>query len=333
LGSGWPDVAAAVVVAESVRRLAGHLGDEPVGHVRLLVLAAWANAAASLLAVVAAAFAWSVHPVAVAMVSLLAFVPGYSMTTAMIEAASGHTTSSTARMASVVSDCVQLAAGFWVTTSLTTWATAQGAALPSTKWAPSVAFIGVALAPFGFQLLLQGPRRLLPGMVAAAVGGFALAQWVSGAWGLWVAALWVGALGEWMQHRRQVPALAIVAPGLLLLVPGVLSVRGMQGLLGGADVQAGIEVLRQALVQGGALAAGVLLAVAFSPWRGAAEMAPPASKPTQQKRSHPLAISNPAPTVAPRPFHTGPFSLQNSSHQLANSPMDPLAYPSSDGAK
>lgn len=79
-----------------------------------------------------------------------------------------------------------------------------------------------------------------------------------------LAALFIGLVGSMYARWRRRPTLAVVLPGLGLLLPGSIGFRGVQGLLA-SDTVGGIGTAVGALSVAAAIAAGLLVANALLP--------------------------------------------------------------------
>jgi uncharacterized membrane protein YjjB (DUF3815 family) len=79
-----------------------------------------------------------------------------------------------------------------------------------------------------------------------------------------VAAAAIGMLGNLYARVRRRPTLAIVLPGLALLLPGSIGFRGMQGIIA-SDTLAGLNTAFSALIVAASIAAGLLIANALLP--------------------------------------------------------------------
>ena len=120
----------------------------------------------------------------------------------------------------------------------------------------------------GLAIVFQArPRRAVILLVSCVVGWVAVrtAREIGGAeLAPVIAAAAVGMLGNLYARFRRRPTLAIVLPGLALLLPGSLGFRGMQGIIT-SDTIAGLNTAISALVVAASIAAGLLVANAVLP--------------------------------------------------------------------
>lgn len=223
------DVVAAAVLGAMVGVLRLTSRRQPTLEVLMPVLAAFAVAALTALVVEADLG----HPGLRAIVaSLVVFIPGATLTTAVLELGSGEMVSGSSRLVSGVVELALLAFGIL--------AGIQAVGLPSTRvfsgsaellgsWAP---WLGVAILAAGVTLAQSAPRRSLPGLLLvlyaawcgqlignALFGGYVSA--LVGATVLTVAAFLVAKLPSAM------PPHASFLPGFWLLVPGAMGLIGL----------------------------------------------------------------------------------------------------------
>jgi uncharacterized membrane protein YjjB (DUF3815 family) len=78
------------------------------------------------------------------------------------------------------------------------------------------------------------------------------------------AAAAIGIMGNLYARFRRRPTLAIVLPGLALLLPGSIGFRGMQGIIA-SDTLAGLNTAISALIVAASIASGLLIANAVLP--------------------------------------------------------------------
>ncbi|MGY6555812.1 MAG: threonine/serine ThrE exporter family protein [Wenzhouxiangella sp.] len=202
--------------------------------------------------------------------SIIALVPGMDLTTAARELATGHLVSGSSRLAFAITVFALLALGLILgglagqslvgTVGLTT-------ASPGPFWLPG---LGVLLAALGLMLLNQAYLRdwvwiLLACLVAYAGArlGLAVQAPVVGAF---VGALAVGLAGNLFSALSGRPGSIMHLPGLILLVPGSIGLRGLATLVSG-DVVTGLETAATAGMIAVALTTGIILASVLLPPR------------------------------------------------------------------
>ncbi len=218
------------------------------------------------------AYTWIPHAAGiVALASLIALVPGLSFTLAMVELATRHLVSGTARLAGAGATFLTIAFGVALGRSLAATifagSTAAIEGIPLPQWAPALAVVAGALS---FGVLFNAGRRELVWVVAAgAVGTLAAHAGVhvlGQELGPFVGALALGLLANLYANGGRRPSLVILIPGILLLVPGSIGFRALDLLLA-HDVVAGIQTGFDMLLVATALSAGLLVANGLLPNR------------------------------------------------------------------
>lgn len=200
--------------------------------------------------------------------SIIALLPGMDLTTASRELATGHLVSGASRLAFAVMVFALLALGL-ILGGLAGQAligpVAMTEASPAPAWLPAA---GVLLAALGLMLLNQAHRRdwiwMLLACLIAYVGariGLAIGAPVVGAF---VGALAVGLAGNLFATLSGRPGSIMHLPGLILLVPGSIGLRGLATLLSG-DVVTGLETATMAGMIAVALTTGMILASVLLP--------------------------------------------------------------------
>lgn len=200
--------------------------------------------------------------------ALVMLVPGFTLTVAMTELASGHVVSGTARLAGAMTLLLTMLFGAALGRSLAL-AVADAIAwpvwwsLPAMPLPPGTWLAAIAAATTAFTVLL-GARLRDAGWIAVAcglsygaavVGTHALGTEL----GAFVAATTVGVASNLFARRLRRPATLLRLPGLLLLVPGSLGFRSLSSLLA-ADTVAGADGLFRVALTTVALAIGLFAA-------------------------------------------------------------------------
>lgn len=212
----------------------------------------------------------TVAPVIVS--SIIVLLPGLTLTLALNELATGHLVSGTARLTGSVMTLLKLGLGVGLGQQLAALLPAlaarggvEPAPLPDWTLAPALLLTGPALAVF-----FRARRREMPWIllgVLTAYGGARLGVHLMGpALGTLLGALLVGLVGNLNERRFRRPAVAIVVPSLIMLVPGAIGYRSLSFLME-RDVLAGIDSAVTALLVGVSLVAGLLLANVLLPPR------------------------------------------------------------------
>lgn len=208
----------------------------------------------------------------VALATLIVLVPGLTFTTALVEVATGHWAAGTARMAGAFGTFLQLAVGVALGRAV------ADAALPGVVPMPALglpldpawATFATGVAALSFAVLFQARAEDWLWIVLACMltslghsSGVALLGPHLGAFG---GALVLGLLSNAYASGGRRPALVLLTPGVLLLVPGSVGYRSLDLLLA-HDVVAGLETAVEMLVIGSAIVAGLLVANGLLPPR------------------------------------------------------------------
>ena len=230
--------------------------------------------ASFLVAVIAHSLArWfgGLSPELVVLSSLIVLVPGLRLTVALTELAAGHLVSGTARLAGASTVFLLMLLGV-----------AMGAELVSQLMGPATAFVptalpgwliaaGVAVAPLSFVVLFAARLNEFGWIWLGCVSGVGVSSWASGFVGpelaSFLGAVIIGLLGNELDRRGRLPASVLRAPGLIMLVPGGLSLRSLEAMWHHEAVQ-GVEGLFSAVLVGAALAGGMLIANLLRPPSG-----------------------------------------------------------------
>jgi uncharacterized membrane protein YjjP (DUF1212 family) len=266
LGGGFNEVA----VAAGIGLLIGLL--ERVAAQRAIAGGFFELAAACLASLVANAAAARGLAVSVSLATLaglIVLVPGFSLTIAMAELAARHLASGTARLAGAFMAFIGMtfgvALGRQVSLSLA-GAPANVTPSPLPEWTLWAALAGVGPA---FAVLLRAERRDVPWIVLTCLIGFSgsrLGSAVLGAQlGACVGALAVGLAAHAFERWRERPALVLLVPGVLLLVPGSFGFRSFALLLD-QKVVVGVDAAFTMLLTATSLVAGLLLAEMIVGW-------------------------------------------------------------------
>ena len=203
--------------------------------------------------------------------SLIVLLPGLSLTNAMNELTSQHLVSGTARFAGAVTTVLKMAIGTAITlyfADLIGLHPQVRASRPQDLW---VEWVSLAIAAFAFAVLFRAHRRDYPKVMAAAAGGYLISRFGGQAFGspagIFLAALVVTAAGNAYARWWHRPGAIIRVPGIIMLVPGSVSLRGLLTLIQQQDVVAGQDALLAVLNILLSLLAGLLLGNLLLPAR------------------------------------------------------------------
>ena len=202
-------------------------------------------------------------PFVVILASIVLLLPGFTITIAMIELATGNLLAGTGRLAGAFILMLMMGAGVAIGTTVgTEWIAYQTLSgldkLPNWTIWPSIALLGASLLVF-----LQAPLRSLHIMMGACLLAFAVSSFVSGlvspVAGAFTGAFSVAMAGHLYQRISGQPGILVQIPGLITLVPGSVAFKGLHALME-QDNLAGISTMTNMVITGAALVIGTLLA-------------------------------------------------------------------------
>lgn len=237
---------------------------------------------AGLVAVLVANFApLNLNTVIIA--ALVVLLPGMALTNAVNELTSQHLVSGTARFAGAVTTVLKLTIGSLIAVTLAQLLGLDPmvrAARPQQDW---VEWLALVLAAYAFAVLFKAHRRDYPWVMSAAIGGYLVSRFGSEAWGgmvssfageawgsnvgIFLSALVVTVGGNLFARRMQRPGALIRVPGIIMLVPGSASLRGLMNLVQQPDAGTGESALLGVLYIIMALIAGLLFGNLLMPTR------------------------------------------------------------------
>ena len=214
-------------------------------------------------------------PFVVILSGLIVLVPGLTLTVAVSELATKNLVSGSARLIYAGMSLLQL--GFGVALGQAIVQHGFGPLAPHTPvllepWTLAVALVITAAA---LTVLFQAPVSLMPAVIlvtafavfGARLGTVALTPQL----GASVGALFVALIGNFYARWRRRPAVALIVPGMLVLVPGSLGFKSVNSLIS-RDLNLGIETAFNMGLVAVAIVAGLLVAnVLLPPARGSAD--------------------------------------------------------------
>jgi uncharacterized membrane protein YjjP (DUF1212 family) len=208
----------------------------------------------------------------VALATLIVLVPGLTFTTALVEVATRHWAAGTARMAGAFGTFLSLTVGVAIGRVLAEHCI-PGTAVAVPEIGPlstTTIMVATGFAALSFGVLFQARPQSFGWIVLACIfgslgsmGGTALLGPQLGAVG---GALVLGILSNGYSGGGRRPALVLLTPGILLLVPGAVGYRALSMLMS-HNVLAGLESGMEMLIIATSLVAGLLLANGVLPPR------------------------------------------------------------------
>lgn len=264
LGGGLREIAAATLVGAVIGLLALVSARLPRVERVFEPLAAFA---ASCLAGVLAAHVFPIASSLVTLAGLVVLVPGLSLTIALQELSTRHLTTGTARLSAALITFLGIIFGVALGSQVSTYLAGQAGIVAPVALPNWTALIAAVVSGLAFTIILQVEPRdtgwvLLASLVAFAAGR--AGTHVLGPLGGFVGALVVGVTGNIFSAIRKRPAVVMLVPGLLMLVPGSVGYLSLAALLR-ADTTTGVQGAFQLFLTGAALVYGLLFANLVAP--------------------------------------------------------------------
>ncbi|HWS79074.1 MAG TPA: threonine/serine exporter family protein, partial [Thermomonas sp.] len=203
--------------------------------------------------------------------SLIVLLPGMALTNAVNELTSRHLVSGTARFAGALTTILKLTIGTAIALTIAQLAGLQPEARawrPQPDWVEWTALLAGAYA---FAVLFRAHRRDYPLVMLAAASGYLISRYGGQAFGpqagVFLAALITTAAGNAYARWVHRPGALVRLPGIIMLVPGSIALRGVISLVQAQDIGAGQEAAMAALNTLMALLAGLLFGNLLVPAR------------------------------------------------------------------
>lgn len=202
---------------------------------------------AGIVAILVANFVAPLNLNTVIIASLIVLLPGLALTNAVNELTSQHLVSGTARFAGAMATILKLTVGSLIAVTLAQLIGLYPEVRASRPQAEWVEWLSLLLAAFAFAVLFKAHRRDYAWVIAAAIAGYTISRFAGQAWGspvgIFLAALTLTAAGNAFARWANRPGALIRVPGILMLVPGSTSLRGVMNLVQQQDVGVGQSAL------------------------------------------------------------------------------------------
>ncbi len=232
---------------------------------------ALAGMLAAAIAVLVAGFIGPLNLNTVIIASVIVLLPGMALTNAINELTSQHLVAGTARLAGAFSTILKLTIGTMLTLTLARLAGVEPAvefSRPQPWW---VEGFGLLLGCYAFAVAFRAARQDYPLVMVSAASGYLISRLAGEEWGN-IAGVFLGAFvmtvaGNLYARWRNRPGALVRVPGIILLVPGSVSFRGLISLMQQQDMDAGQAALMAVLNILMALIAGVIFGNLFAPTR------------------------------------------------------------------
>ncbi|MCP4572192.1 MAG: threonine/serine exporter family protein [bacterium] len=268
-GGGWPEMASALVLG-LVTGLLGWAAGRSETMARTFDFVA-----AAVVSFLAAAASVLVTPLAtneITIATLIVLLPGLTLTLALNELNMGHWVAGTARLTGSMTTFLKIGLGVGIgrkVAELVLGAAPATAPEPTPGW---TLWFALAVTPLALGVLFRARAREIPWIVLGSAVAFLGARegvgWLGPGLGTVVGSLAVGLLANIYARWRRKPAVVMVVPSIILLVPGSIGYQGLSMLMA-KDVMSGVDTAFLALLVGVSLVAGLLLANVLVPPRNA----------------------------------------------------------------
>jgi len=230
-----------------------------------------AAAIATTLAVLIAALVAPLNLTTVIIASLMALLPGLALTNAFSELTAQHLVSGTARISGALSTLLKLTVGVMVALAALHVMGIEPnlrAGHAQQQW---LEWMAVPCAALAFAVLFRTAPRDYPKVMLAAVVGYLIARVAGMAWGsaagVFLSALTTTTLGNGYARWCNRPGALIRVPGIIMLVPGSISMRSLLSSVQQQNMQAGQDAALMVLNVLLALIAGLLIGNLILPAR------------------------------------------------------------------
>jgi len=221
-------------------------------------------------ALVAAGCPVATGPVIIA--SLIVLLPGLSLTLALNELGTGHLVSGTARLSGAVMTFMKIGTGAAVGRQVAAFLpgmVAETAPVPLPEWTLWVALV---VTPLALGVLFRARWREIPwiglGTLVAFWGSRYGVSFLGPFLGAMTGAFLSGLTANLYARWRRRPAVVLVVPSLILLVPGSLGYHSLSLMLQ-SDVVTGVDAAVTTVLVAVSLVAGLLLSNVLLPPRNA----------------------------------------------------------------
>lgn len=255
----WLDIGTACVIGLLIGGLAVAAQSRPRLHESFEALA---GLLAGSVAILVSSFVGPLNLNTVIIAAVIVLLPGMTLALSTNELTSRHLVSGTARFAGALMTIVSLTIGIAIAFGAADVAGIEPhvrALRPQPEW---VVWSALALAAYAFAVLFQAGRRDYPLVMGAVITGYLISRF-SGEWlgpiaGVFLAALAATAAGNAYARWFNRPGALVRLPGIIILVPGSISLRGVISLVQSQDIGAGETAAMAALNTLMALLAGLV---------------------------------------------------------------------------
>lgn len=267
LGGGYQEMLASLIVGLIVGMLVMYTGRNRE-FARLMEFLAGLGAA--LVSGALAGVFEGYMPAVAAIAGLIVLLPGLTFTIAMVELATKHVVSGTARLAGAMMVMLVIGFGYIIGQRGAEMLVGVHEVIPAEPKAWYVDVISILISTVCMAVLFQARMKHAWVMVVAGFLSFYSARYGAHFFGPEVgglgAAMAIGCASNLYARLFDRPAMTMMLPGLLMLVPGALGLQSLQ-LFMENDTVDGMQSAFTVLVVGVALVVGLLLANVVLPPR------------------------------------------------------------------
>lgn len=234
-------------------------------------LEALAGVTAATIAVLVASFIGPLNLNTVIIASVIVLLPGMALTNAINELTSQHLVAGTARFAGALTTILKLTIGTMLTLTLAKLLGLAPAVVFSRPQGPWVEGIGLLVGCYAFAVAFRAARGDYPLVMLSAAAGYVISRVAGEEWGdvagVFLAAFVMTMAGNLYARWKNRPGALVRVPGIILLVPGSVSFRGLISLMQQQDMGAGQAALMAVVNILMALIAGLLFGNLLIPAR------------------------------------------------------------------
>lgn len=194
--------------------------------------------------------------------ALIVLLPGMTLTNAMNELTSRHLVAGTARFAGAMTTILKLTIGTAIALNVAHLMGLEPivrASRPQPEW---VVWTALVICCYAFAVLFRAHRRDYPLVMLAAAAGYLISRFGGELFdapvGVFLAAFTMTAAGNIYARVFNRPGALVRLPGIIMLVPGSVALRGVISLVQAQDIGAGQDAAMAALNTLMALLAGLM---------------------------------------------------------------------------
>ena len=234
-------------------------------------LEALAGMLAAAVAVLVASFIGPINMNTVIIAAVIVLLPGMALTNAVNERTSQDLVAGTARFAGAITTILKLTIGTMLTLTTARLIGLEPVvqyARPQSDW---VEWVGLLIGGYAFAIAFRAARRDYPLVMMSAAMGYLISriggELLGDVAGVFLGAFSMTVAGNLYARWKNRPGALIRLPGIILLVPGSVSFRGLISLMQQQDITAGQAALMAVLNILMALIAGLMFGNLLVPAR------------------------------------------------------------------